>query len=98
MAIVDFHEHVAIEKDPLGNKPKILAMWKQIAEHCKDYPNEVLFEICNEPNMKPETRNEIHQAAYQVIRQSNPKRTLIIGTINGNQIKFLKDLTLPEND
>ena len=36
--------------------------------------------------------------AYQILRESNPKRTLIIGTINGNQIKFLKDLTLPEDD
>jgi endoglucanase len=36
MAIVDFHEHNAMQKDPLGTKPKLLAMWKQIAEHCKD--------------------------------------------------------------
>ena len=60
MAIVDFHEHTTIQKDPLGIKPMFLAMWKQIALHCKDYPNDVLFEICNEPNMKPEIWNEMH--------------------------------------
>lgn len=98
MAIVDFHEHNAIQKDPLGTKPKLLAMWKQIAEHCKGYSNDVLFEIANEPNMKPELWNGIHSEVYKILRQSNPKRTLIIGTINGNQIKFLEDLTLPEND
>lgn len=98
MAIVDFHEHGAMQKDPLGTKPKLLAMWKQIAAHCKEYSNDVLFEIANEPNMKPETWNNIHKDAYEILRASNPKRTIIIGTINGNQIKFLKDLELPEAD
>ncbi len=98
MPIVDFHEHVAMQKDPVGTKPMFLGMWKQIASHCKDYPNEVLFELANEPNMAPETWNEIHDDAYKIIRDTNPNRTLIIGTINGNQIKFLKDLELPEND
>lgn len=98
MAIVDFHEHGAMGKDPLGTKPMFLAMWKQIAEHCKAYPDEVLFEIANEPNMKPEIWNDLHESAYKIIRASNPFRTLIIGTINGNQIKFLNDLELPEND
>lgn len=96
--IVDFHEHHAMGNDPLGKKPMFLAMWKQIAEHGKDYPPEVLFEICNEPNMKPEIWNELQEAARQLIRESNPHRTLIIGTINGNQIMFLKDLKLPADD
>ncbi len=98
MAIVDFHEHGAMQKNPLGTKPKLVAMWKQIAEHCKDYPKQVVFEIANEPNMKPEIWNDIHAAAYKVIRESNPERTLLIGTINGNQIKHLQDLKLPEED
>ena len=98
MVIVDFHEHNAMQKDPLGTKPKLLAMWRQIAEFCKNYPQEVLFEIANEPNMKPEVWNQIHSEAYKVIRATNPNRTLIIGSINGNQIKHLQDLELPESD
>lgn len=98
MAIVDFHEHHDMQKDPLGNKAKFLAMWKQIAIHCKDFPKEVLFETCNEPNMKAAIWNEIHKEAHQILRESNPKRTILVGTINGNQIKFLKDLELPIED
>ncbi|MEO6187288.1 MAG: glycoside hydrolase family 5 protein [Ginsengibacter sp.] len=98
MAIVDFHEHVAMGKDPVGTRPMFLAMWKQIAEHCKNYSNNVLFEIANEPNMKPEVWNNLYGEAYKIIRASNPKRTLIIGSINGNQIKYLQDLVLPEDD
>jgi endoglucanase len=98
MAIVDFHEHNAMQNDPVGLKPMFLSMWKQIAEHCKGYSNDVLFEIANEPNMKPEIWNDLHSSAYKIIRESNPNRTLVIGTINGNQIMYLKDLVLPEND
>ena len=98
MTIIDFHEHGAMEKDPLGTKPMLLAQWKQIAEHYKDAPEEVLFEIANEPNMKPELWNSIYQEAYQIIRKSNPNRTLLVGTVYGNQIRNLKDLVLPQAD
>jgi endoglucanase len=98
MAIVDFHEHNAMGKDPLGTRPKFLSMWKQIAEHCKNYSNNVLFEIANEPNMKPEIWNSLYSEAYKIIRASNPGRTLLVGSINGNQIRYLQDLILPDDD
>ena len=98
MVIVDFHEHSAMQKNPLGNKAKLLAMWNQIATHCKDYPNEVLFEICNEPNMSPKIWNEIQMEVFPILRASNPNRTIVLDVINGNQIKHLKDLELPKND
>jgi endoglucanase len=96
--IIDFHEHNAMQKDPIGTKPMFLAIWTQLAEHYKDAPGKVLFEIANEPNMKPELWNEILAEAHTVIRQSNPNRTLLIGTVYGNQIKYLKDLKIPAND
>ena len=98
MTIIYFHDHGAMEKDPIGTKPMLKAMWKQIADHYKNSPNEVLFEIANEPNMKPELWNEIYSEAYKAIRKSNSTRTLIIGTVYGNQIKYLQDLHLPEDD
>lgn len=96
--IVDFHEHHQMGMNPLSKKDKFLAVWRQIAEHGKDYPSDVLFEICNEPNMKPEIWNELQEAARQVIRESNPHRTLIIGAINGNQIEYLRDLQIPASE
>jgi len=98
MAIIDFHEHHAMQENPKGNKAKFLAMWQQIAEHYKNAPSNVLFELANEPNMKPETWNDIQSSALNVLRKSNPDRTILIGTINGNQIMYLKELVLPEND
>jgi endoglucanase len=98
MAIIDFHEHHAMEKDLMGNKEKFLAFWEQVANRYKNYAKEVLFEICNEPNMKDSIWNKLHSEAYTIIRKSNPKRTLLIGTIYGNQIKYLPNLKLPEAD
>ena len=98
MAIVDLHEHHAMQENPLGNKAIFLAMWKQIAEHCKDYPNQVLFEIANEPNMDPDIWNDIHKDAWRIMRKSNPNRTILIGPIYGNQVYYLKDLKLPKAD
>lgn len=96
--IIDFHQHHVIQNDPLGVAPAFYAIWQQIAEHYKDAPSEVLFEIANEPNVAPDLWNDFYKMAYRIIRKSNPNRTILIGTIYGNQIKYLKDLELPEAD
>ena len=36
MVILDFHEFPAMGENPVGNKERMLAVWRQIAEHCKD--------------------------------------------------------------
>lgn len=96
--VIDLHEHTAMQANPIGNKPKFLAIWKQLAEHYKNYSSNVLFEIANEPNMSASTWNQILSEAHTIIRESNPNRMLVIGCIYGNQIKYLKDLIIPEND
>ena len=100
LAILDFHEFTSMAKDPMGKKEMFLTMWKQIAERYKDYPDEVLFEILNEPNseMTPELWNQFHSEAFAIIRQSNPVRTVIIGPASWNNINYLEQLILPEDD
>lgn len=98
MTIIDLHEHGSMSKNPLDKKPMLLAIWEQIAAHYKDYPKELLFEICNEPNMDPTIWNGIQSEGLKIVRKSNPNRTILIGTINGNQIKHLEDLKLDEKD
>ncbi|MGA2257953.1 MAG: cellulase family glycosylhydrolase, partial [Thermoguttaceae bacterium] len=72
MVILDFHEFQAMGDDPAGNKERFLAVWRQIAEHCKDAPDDVVFEILNEPNKKvtPERWNALLRDALGIIRQS----------------------------
>jgi len=100
MVILDYHDDLAISPDPQGKRTVFLATWNAIAEHCKDRPADVLFEILNEPAPKftPELWNQYYRDALEVIRQSNPTRAVIVGPAMWNGIGGLDKLTLPEND
>jgi endoglucanase len=100
LAVLDMHEFNALAKDPTGLKSKFMATWRQLANRYQDAPEEVLFEILNEPNTKltPEMWNDYLKEPLALIRASNPTRTLIIGPANWNGIDHLHQLELPEAD
>jgi len=100
MVILDLHNFTDFGKDPVGLKPKFLAFWRQVAPHYKDAPNKVVFEILNEPNSKltPDMWNGYLVEALEIIRQTNPNRTVIIGPAFWNSIGHLDELKLPDTD
>ncbi|MDH3210494.1 MAG: glycoside hydrolase family 5 protein, partial [Burkholderiaceae bacterium] len=80
--------------------PRFLAQWKQIAEHYRDAPATVMFELLNEPNgtLTQEIWNSVLSQALEVIRASNPNRTLIVGGAQWNTRVSLETLALPADD
>ena len=98
--IVNMHHYTELYTDPNAHKERFMALWKQIAEHYKDYPGTLLFEIYNEPDdaLTPDMWNEWLKEALAVIRKTNPSRTIVIGSANDSWITYLKLLELPEND
>jgi len=48
IVIVTMHHYNELYENPAAHKERFLAMWKQIAEHYKNYPNALLFEPLNE--------------------------------------------------
>lgn len=100
MVILDMHEFTTIAKDPEGLKPMFLAFWRQVAKHCKGLPDNVLFEILNEPNKKltPQMWNRWLVEALAIIRAHNPNRTVIIGPPHWNSVNHLDKLKLPGDD
>lgn len=98
--IIDNHQYRAMGKDPVAFKDMFLASWKQMAEHYRDYPDNVYFGVLNEPNnnLTPYLWNYLMMDAYKIIRNSNPGRTLVIGPGDWNNIEGLSDLKLPEDD
>jgi endoglucanase len=100
MVVLDFHEFQVMSDDPQANHDRYLAAWGQIAEHCKDRPNSVLFEALNEPHGKltPQLWNQYFREALAVIRKSNPARTVIVGPGFWNGIDHLPELDLPEDE
>jgi endoglucanase len=98
--IIDEHQYRVMGKDPMGLKDIFLSTWRQMAEHYKDYPDNVYFGLLNEPNnnLTPYLWNYIMKEAYDIVRESNPARTLVIGPGNWNKIYELETLVLPEED
>jgi endoglucanase len=95
------HNYYDLFKDPNGHRERFLAIWQQIAERYKDYPDTLLFEALNEPqdNLKgaPEW-NALLKEWLPVVRKSNPNRIVVIGSANYNGYYELKNLELPKDD
>ena len=98
--MINVHHYAELYADPAKEKERFLALWKQIAEHFKDSPDILIFEILNEPQkqLTAEPFNECMKEALAVIRQSNPNRTLFIGPAHYNQIHYLTLLDIPKEE
>jgi endoglucanase len=98
--ILDLHEFVPMAEDPVTNKVKFLAFWRQLSAHCQNAPESVLFEVLNEPSLKltPALWNTYLSEALAIIREKNPTRTVIVGPGYWNSLDHLSELELPEAD
>lgn len=96
--ILDFHHYLELMADPAGHRERFLAIWSHIAEHYRNQPEDVLFEVLNEPNDKLNTAwNDIQPQALAVIRKSNPSRVVIVGGANWSDVSGLSRLQLPDD-
>jgi len=76
--------------------PRFLAMWKQIAEHFRDAPPTLAFELYNEPHGRLTARwNDLMSRAVRLVRQSNPTRVIVVGPTQWNSARGLPDFTMP---
>jgi len=98
--IIDEHDLNDCGKNAEISKPRLMAFWEQVAEHYRDAPNRVLFEILNEPNRQvtPAVWNTWLKEALAIIRKSNPRRNVVIGPAGWNHIQCLDKLELPDGD
>lgn len=83
------------------NYKRLGLLWEQIAEHYKDYPNDMLFfDLLNEPNlvMGAEVWNHLSAELIKIVRKTNPDRTLLVSTPSLGQSWTLGSLKLPEDD
>lgn len=99
-AILDYHNDDKLMHDPDANAARFVATWKQIAEHYKDAPGTVLFELLNEPNGKLDAShwNDLLLKTLAVVRATNPTRTVVVGPAQWNSIRALEHLVLPDSD
>jgi endoglucanase len=98
--VLNMHHYDEIFQDPDSHAPRFIAMWRQIAEHYKDYPGELALELLNEPNTKltADKWNKLLSQGIEAVRASNPTREIVVGPVGWNNIEFLPGLVLPEAD
>lgn len=97
--VANDHHHTQMMQDPLKEAPRYLAIWKQIAEHYKSYPENLYWEILNEPcqNLTASTWNDISLKCLSLLRSIDPGRTLLTTTVDYSSWRHLNDLILPED-
>jgi len=97
--IIDFHHYEEMASDPVGHKDRFLGIWRQIAEHYRDHPPTVLFELLNEPtsNLNPSLWNEYLNEALKIVRETNPTRDVIIGPVLSNGNDLFSALEIPKD-
>jgi endoglucanase len=99
--VINYQNFFEFYRSPKALKPMLLAAWAQLAEHYKDYPNTLLFEILNEPQGQLDANewNILIKDTLDVVRKTNPNRMVVIGPAYYNHIvPELRKLKLPEND
>jgi endoglucanase len=98
--MLNVHHYLELLSDPNNHRERFLALWQQIAEHYKGYPNTLILEPLNEPQGKLNVSgwNSLLKQAIAVIRRSNPDRTLVIGPAWSNTIGNLNSLQIPKDD
>ena len=97
--ILDHHEYFPMGEAPEERHEQYMESWRLLAQQFANLPDDsVFFELLNEPNtnLTPKLWNTYLAEAIQVIRASNPERTLIIGPGHWNNIKFLDQLKIPK--
>lgn len=103
--IVDMHNNWDYLDGLPGEREKFIGIWTQLAEHYKDYPKQLFFELLNEPPYYRENSgqdvtlgNDLRDA-ISAIRVSNPYRTIIYGGSDFNKTYTLPRLTqIPSED
>jgi hypothetical protein len=81
------------------NKARFDSIWTQIALHFKDKPEQLIFEVLNEPHGLTKAQNDdMHARILSIIRKSNPTRLVIFQGHNWGGSDELLTAAIPEDD
>lgn len=98
--MVNIHHFDEFTTDPAKEEAKLLALWKQIAEHYQAAPAKLGFEILNEPRdaATTEVMNKLYPKVLAVIRASNPNRVVFVAPGRWNSLNEVEKLKLPAEE
>lgn len=95
-AVLDNPKDRPLMADPAAHRSRFLAMCRQIAEHYRDWPPDVMLEPMAEPHdALNKVWSEYFADALRVIRRADPDRAVLVGPPGYNAPEYLKYLELP---
>jgi endoglucanase len=99
-AVLNVHHYEEMFREPDEQLPRLAALWKQIARHYRHRPDRLYFELLNEPHgaLTDERWNRMIPQLLAAVRDSNPRRVVIVGPGSWNGLKGLDKMGLPEED
>jgi endoglucanase len=98
---LDCHHYDALIANPEAERQRFLNIWRSIAEDQQDAPAQLMFEPLNEPNgprWNGRLLRDLQREAIDVIRESNPRRPIVLGPGNWQNIDALRDWRPPEGE
>lgn len=100
------HDHWIKDRNNFENVNKrFYALWEQLSEHYKDYPETLLFEIVNEPHhntdgeedgLTLEQLDDLYKKTLAIIRKNNPTRIAIYTGPNWSGFHELEKTPSPD--
>lgn len=85
--------------DPAVVDERLVNLWRQVARRYQGRPPRLLFELFNEPNgrLEGEAWNRLAARALAAVRETNPRRVVLVGPGEWNHPRALPALRLPRD-
>ncbi|MDP3851266.1 MAG: cellulase family glycosylhydrolase [Luteolibacter sp.] len=95
-----WQNHGELSKDPQRHRLSFVTGWRTLATHFQSWPPGLFFDLLNEPsgNLTGETLNRLYAATIAAIRESNPRRTLVVEPGQWSTVTGLDRLRLPDGE
>lgn len=95
--VLNVHHYEEMASEPLIHQERLEAIWRQLAVHYAEQPDNVAFELMNEPNGAADAQwGSIWPPLYDIVRESDPDRLICVTGANWSSAGALSILTLPE--
>jgi endoglucanase len=97
--IIDVHHFNELYANPKAEREKFLAIWRQLAAHYADRPQNVYFELLNEPRdkLKGKFLDKLMADALKIVRETNPTRKVLLGGAPWNSLEALEQMAWPDD-
>jgi endoglucanase len=96
--VLVLHGYYELEADVPTHTPRLLGIWRQLAERYRDRPETLAFELFNEPPQAMQTSwNGLAAQLIAAVRDTNPRRLLVIDSTSWADTTTLGSLQLPDD-